>query len=297
MRTSSPIGLLLDVDAPVASTETRTVPEGIIDVLVRLARRGVPVGFNTGRSTDFLLHNLIAPLRDAGLPDDAPFHAICEKGAVWFPFSAVPSGDLPDVTVDGTAPDWLRTDPDMAIDADTRDAIWALNDERAGDLQFTDHTKLAMVSLEKTVGADQTEYERVRDDVAARVEDLLAERGLAEEVRVAPSVISVDVEHRSSGKDLGVERCFDLLAEAGTPVPGRWLTAHGRAPRRRRPREALRRGDGGDPRRTRHRRRRRRPRAGGRVPAALGGARPAALTRPDAPSADGRPSPGLDLDP
>ena len=162
-----------------ASTETRTVPEGIIDVLVRLARRGVPVGFNTGRSTDFLLHNLIAPLRDAGLPDDAPFHAICEKGAVWFPFSAVPSGDLPDVTVDGTAPDWLRTDPDMAIDADTRDAIWALNDERAGDLQFTDRTKLAMVSLEKTVGADQTEYERVRDDVAAGVEDLLAERGLA----------------------------------------------------------------------------------------------------------------------
>ena len=175
MRTSSPIGLLLDVDGPVASTETRTVPEGIIDVLVRLARRGVPVGFNTGRSTDFLLHNLIAPLRDAGLPDDALFHAICEKGAVWFPFSAVPSGDLPDVTVDGTAPDWLRTDPDMAIDADTRDAIWALNDERAGDLQFTDRTKLAMVSLEKTVGADQTEYERVRDDVAAGVEDLLAD--------------------------------------------------------------------------------------------------------------------------
>ena len=65
----------------------------------------------------------------------------------------------------------------------------------------------------------------LRDDVAARVEDLLAERGLAEEVRVAPSVISVDVEHRSSGKDLGVERCFDLLAEAGTPVPERWLTA------------------------------------------------------------------------
>lgn len=225
MRTPSPIGLLLDVDGPVASTETRTVPEGIIDVLVRLARRGVPVGFNTGRSTDFLLHSVIAPLREAGLPDDAPFHAVCEKGAVWFPFSAVPSGDLPDVTVDGTAPDWLRTDPDMAIDADTRDAIWALNDERAGDLQFTDRTKLAMVSLEKTVGADQTEYERVRDDVAAGVEDLLAERGLAEDVRVAPSVISVDVEHRSSGKDLGVERCFDLLAQAGTPVPERWLTA------------------------------------------------------------------------
>lgn len=225
MRTSSPIGLLLDVDGPVASTETRTVPEGIIDVLVRLARRGVPVGFNTGRSTDFLLHSVIAPLRDAGLPDDAPFHAICEKGAVWFPFSAVPSGDLPDVTVDGPAPDWVRTDPAMALAADVRDAIWEHNAARAEDLQFVDRTKLAMVSLEKAVGADQAEYEAVRDDVAAGIEALLAERGLAEDVRVDPTVISVDVEHRSSGKDLGVDRCRELLAEAGTPVPGRWFTA------------------------------------------------------------------------
>ena len=139
MRTSSPIGLLLDVDAPVASTETRTVPEGIIDVLVRLARRGVPVGFNTGRSTDFLLHNLIAPLRDAGLPDDAPFHAICEKGAVWFPFSAVPAGTLPEVTVDAPAPAWVRTDPAMALDPGLRERIWELNRERAGDRAETRH--------------------------------------------------------------------------------------------------------------------------------------------------------------
>ena len=223
--TPAPLGLLLDVDGPLASTETRRVPDEVLDRLAALGRRGIPVGFNTGRSVEFLLRHVLEPLRERGGLDGTPFYGISEKGAVWFPFSAVPSGDLPDVTVDGTAPDWLRTDPDMAIDADTRDAIWALNDERAGDLQFTDRTKLAMVSLEKTVGADQTEYERVRDDVAAGVEDLLAERGLAEEVRVAPSVISVDVEHRSSGKDLGVERCFDLLAEAGTPVPERWLTA------------------------------------------------------------------------
>ena len=225
MRAPSPIGLLLDVDGPVASTETRTVPEGIIAALVRLGGRGVPVGFNTGRSANFLLHSVIAPLRTAGLRADAPFHAVCEKGAVWFPFSAVPAGPLPEVTVDGPAPDWVRTDPAMALAADVRDAIWEHNAARAGDLQFVDRTKLAMVSLEKAVGADQAEYEAVRDDVAAGIEALLAERGLAEDVRVDPTVISVDVEHRSSGKDLGVERCRELLAEAGTPVPGRWFTA------------------------------------------------------------------------
>lgn len=225
MRTPSPIGLLLDVDGPVASTETRTVPEGIVAALVRLGGRGVPVGFNTGRSTDFLLHSVIAPLRAAGLPEDAPFHAVCEKGGVWFPFSAVPAGPLPEVTVDGPVPGWLRTDPAMAVAAEMRDAIWERNAALAGDLQFVDRTKLLMVSLEKAVGADQAEYEAVRDDVAAQVEAMLGERGLAEDVRVDPTVISVDVEHRSSGKDLGVDRCRALLAEAGTPEPRRWFTA------------------------------------------------------------------------
>lgn len=224
MTATSPIGLLLDVDGPVASTETRTVPEGIVTTLVRLAGRGVPVGFNTGRSADFLLHSVIAPLRAAGLPEDAPFHAVCEKGAVWFPFSAVPAGTLPEVTVDGPAPDWLRTDSAMAVATAVREQIWELNGARAGDLQFVDRTKLLMVSLEMTVGADHTAYAAVRDDVTARIEDLLVEQGLAGDVRVDPTVISIDVEHRTSGKDLGVDRCLGLLAEAGTPVPGRWFT-------------------------------------------------------------------------
>lgn len=225
MSAPSPVGLLLDVDGPVASTQTRTVPDGIVATLVRLAGRGVPVGFNTGRSADFLLHSVIGPLRAAGLPADAPFFAVCEKGAVWFPFSAVPAGTLPEVTVDAPAPAWVRTDPAMALDPGLRERIWELNRERAGDLQFVDRTKLAMVSLEMRVGADQAAYEAVRDDVAAGVEEMLAERGLADEVRVDPTVISVDVEHRSSGKDLGVDRCRALMAEAGVPVPGRWFTA------------------------------------------------------------------------
>ncbi|WP_427354214.1 hypothetical protein, partial [Enterobacter mori] len=62
MSAPSPLGLLLDVDGPLASTETRTVPEGIITTLARLAQRRVPNGFNTGRSADVLLHSVIAPL-------------------------------------------------------------------------------------------------------------------------------------------------------------------------------------------------------------------------------------------
>lgn len=225
MSTPSPVGLLLDVDGPVASTETRTVPEGIITTLVRLAQRGVPIGFNTGRSADFLLHSVIVPLRAAGLPAHAPFFAVCEKGAVWFPFSAVPEGELPEVTVDRPVPEWIRTDPDMAIEPELREAMWDLNEERGAGLQFADRTKLLMVSLEKEVGVADTAYLPVRDDVAGAIEDLLGEHGRSAEIRVDPTVISIDVEHASSGKDLGLDRCLGLMSEADVAVPERWFTA------------------------------------------------------------------------
>ena len=235
MRTISPVGLLLDVDGPVASTETRTVPEAMLAALLRLAERRVPIGFNTGRSAEFLLRQLIEPLRAAGLPDAAPFYGVCEKAAVWFPFSDVPRGSVPTLTVDAIAsaadaPSWLRVDESMAITAEVREAIWTLNRERAGDpedggLQFIDRTKLAMVSLEKTVGADQGAFLAVRDDVVEGVRALLAERGLADRITVDPTVISVDVEDRRSGKDLGVLRCRALMAEAGVEQPARWFTA------------------------------------------------------------------------
>ena len=225
MSAPAPLGLLLDVDGPLASTETRTVPEGIITTLARLAQRRVPIGFNTGRSADFLLHSVIAPLRAAGLPDDAPFYAVCEKGAVWFPFSAVPEGELPEVSVDVPVPNWVRTDPDMAIDPELREAMWAVNEERDEDVMFADRTKLVMVSLEEEVGADDAEFTRVRDEVVAAIEDLLERRGLAEEFEVDPTIISIDVEHASSGKDLGVERCLGLMADDGVAVPERWITA------------------------------------------------------------------------
>ena len=47
-------GLLLDVDGPVASPVTRTVPAGIIADLLTLAAAGWPVVFNTGRSDAFI---------------------------------------------------------------------------------------------------------------------------------------------------------------------------------------------------------------------------------------------------
>lgn len=223
--TPAPLGLLLDVDGPLASTETRRVPDEVLDRLAALGRRGIPVGFNTGRSVEFLLRNVVEPLRAAGGLDDAPFYGICEKGAVWFPFAAVPAGEIPHVDDRDQVPGWLRRDEDMVIEPDLARAIVQANDDHARHLQPEDRTKLAMVSFEMEVDADRDEYEPARDAAAHAIEDMLAERGEDGRIRVDPTVISVDVEHVRSGKDLGLERCRALMAEAGVAFPDRWFTA------------------------------------------------------------------------
>lgn len=225
MRDIPPVGLLLDVDGPVASTETRAVPPRVVASLARLLSAGVPVCFNTGRSADFLLHSVLTPLREAGLPADAPAFAVCEKGAVWFPFADVPASDLPRVGHDDGRPAWVRTSPGMAVPERLRAVVGKANEELADGLQFEDHTKLAMISLEKEVDADTGEYEPARDAVAARAEDLLAEEGLAEDYEVETTVISVDVQHVDSGKALGADRCLQMMAERRVQLPARWFTA------------------------------------------------------------------------
>ena len=89
-----PLALLLDVDGPVASPVTRDVKREIIDDLVALAAAGIPVVFNTGRSDAFIREQVMEPMIAAGIPAGTIIHAICEKGAVWFSYTAAGPGPI-----------------------------------------------------------------------------------------------------------------------------------------------------------------------------------------------------------
>src|SRR6476661_10418822 len=87
-----PLALLLDVDGPVASPLTRTVQPGIIADLLALAAAGIPVIFNTGRWDAFIREQVMGPMIAAGMPEGLTIHGICEKGAVWFSYTAGGAG-------------------------------------------------------------------------------------------------------------------------------------------------------------------------------------------------------------
>lgn len=223
MRSLPPIGLLLDVDGPIASPHTRTVPAAILRLLVALAEQRVPVVFNTGRSAQFVVHEVLGPLREAGLPVGARVHAVCEKGAVWLSAADLPAGALPEVTTAAPLPAWVHPDDEMTVPAELVRRLERLIRERFSASMFFDQTKLAMVSAEMTVGLDLADY---RPDQAAFEElaqQALVEGGLIEDFQVDSTIISSDIEHVRSGKDLGADRAWELLRGDGE-LPLRWIT-------------------------------------------------------------------------
>jgi hypothetical protein len=220
-----PLGLLLDVDGPIASPLTRTIAQpGIVADLCTLLAAGVPVVFNTGRSDAFLREQVVAPLLAAGLPAGARLHAVCEKGAVW---ATVGPEGLGEVHVDGT----------LAVPAACAEVAGALVTERYGATMFLDTTKRSMATVEARTDVPPAEYARARTGFDADLLAGLAARGLGVRLgdrvlpdaagrcpwRVDPSVIATDVESVDVGKDLGARRALELLAADG-PLPRQWHT-------------------------------------------------------------------------
>ncbi|AUZ33504.1 hypothetical protein C3B78_02765 [Arthrobacter sp. PGP41] len=223
-RATPPLALLLDVDGPVASPVTRDVKREIIDDLVALAAAGIPVVFNTGRSDAFIREQVMEPMIAAGIPSGTIIHAVCEKGAVWFSYTAAGPGPI-------------HVDRELAVPAAYGDDIRRMVAEDYAAHMFFDETKRAMVSVEQHIEVPSVEYLAEQKLFDADAMELMARHGLGvvrldhhapnsdDEVdyRVDPTIISTDIESVRLGKDLGASRAVELLAAQGI-TPEAWRT-------------------------------------------------------------------------
>ena len=218
-----PLGLLLDVDGPIASPTTRTIAiRSILENLVLLAGAGVPIAFITGRSDTFVREQVVAPLLEAGLSPDARMFAVCEKGGTW---AEIRAGGLGELTIDDS----------VALPSDFVAEIRDLAAERFADTMFFDETKRAMISLEQRTDVDHARYVEAQPAMNQAAFDALMRRGLGARFgdreapdtegrvpfRVDPTVISTDIESVLLDKDRGAERALAHFATSG-PLPRLW---------------------------------------------------------------------------
>jgi hypothetical protein len=221
--TVPPLGLLLDIDGPIASPMTRTIAiPSILEDLVLLAAAGVPIAFITGRSDGFVREQVVAPLIAAGLPDGVRMFGVCEKGAVWFSIGSTGMGEV-------------SIDESVALPADYVADLRRLVATDHGDTMFFDDTKHAMISIEQRTDVPHSSYVAaqpamneaafaalVRHGLGARFGDREVPDARGEvPFRVDPTVISTDVESVRLDKDRGAERALAFFAESG-PLPRVW---------------------------------------------------------------------------
>jgi hypothetical protein len=222
-ETVSPLGLLLDVDGPIASPDTRSISRpSIITDLIRLAGGNVPIGFITGRSADFIREQVVAPLVAAGLPAVMRMYGVCEKGAVWFPITAAGMGE---VVVDSSVA------LPNAVGARIRDLVAT----DYADSMFFDETKRAMVSVEQRTDVDRAAYHLAQASFEEAAYAILIEHGLgvrfgdrvspdatgAVPFRIDTTIISTDIESVDLDKDHAAKRALAFFAEGGA-LPRLW---------------------------------------------------------------------------
>lgn len=204
-----PLGLLLDVDGPIASPVTRTIAiASIIGDLVTLANLGLPIAFNTGRSDAFVRDEVVKPLLAAGLATSARVYGVCEKGAVWF-------GATADTFTGVHVNESLAVPPAAVAELRAFAADFA-------DTMFYDETKRAMVSVEQHVGVPAEDYAHARERFDFGARQILDRLGL-EGFRIDPGLFSTDVESVELGKALGAHRALELMDASGA-IPNRWRT-------------------------------------------------------------------------
>ena len=225
--TPAPVGLLLDVDGPIASPLTRTIAiPSIIDDLVYLTGAGVPIAFITGRSDDFIRRQVMEPLLAAGLGDalrtpGARMFGVYEKGAAW---STIGPDGLGEVEVDHSV-----AVPDALVEA-----IRVIH-ARFDQTMFWDATKRAMVSIEQRTEVASSVYKPEQDRFERAVYEAAVDLGVgiryrdaahpdasgAVPFRIDPTIISTDIESVLLDKDKGAERALDHFAATG-PLPALW---------------------------------------------------------------------------
>ncbi len=222
------LGLLFDVDGPLASPVSRSIRiPSILDDLVALAAAGVPIAFITGRSDTFIRDEVIAPLMRVGLATalaapGARMFGVFEKGGSWAPITSAGMGD---VTVDES----------VAPPASIVDGVRSLVADGFSDTMFFDETKRAMISVEQRTDVSPEIYQHAQAWFNDASFALLAAEGVGVKLgsrsapdaagrvpfRLESTIISTDIESVLLDKDRGAERALDYFAGLG-PLPTLW---------------------------------------------------------------------------
>lgn len=211
---------LFDVDGVLTDPIERRVTEPkLLSEIIRRLTDGEPVALNSGRSTEWVLENVVTPLSEELGSDRSLLEKLCvigEKGNTWATFNG--EGELHKGKKEG-----LHIDEELKT---TLDQLVA-NTPRYRDVIADDEPKETMLSFVMKPGVDLKHFETVRKEFAQDVQRILVELGKDQDIEVDETTIAADVQNANAGKALGTDRFLAILKEMNIKYNEARFTAYG----------------------------------------------------------------------
>lgn len=204
---------LFDVDGVLLDEtgEEKFHPE-LIDELIKRLKNGSPVGLNTGRSLSHLEQSILPYINThTNQKERELFFIAAEKGAVictWDQFGKQ------EISIDSTysVPDILKTFLQNWI-----------NTKQYGEFLFYDASKQSMASFELKPTHDPKELADALPLILSELKIILEHFDPDGKFRMDSTKISIDIEHREAGKELGTTRFIKFCSQNNIPISDIWI--------------------------------------------------------------------------
>lgn len=192
---------LFDVDGPITDPELKeVVEEELLDTIAEQIQLGEPVGFNTGRSTAWVMERVVPHVLER-VEDKSTlsnFVVIGEMGGTW-------------VTFDEEGNPRHGKSQQLTVPEKMHQRVQQLVDEKYSDVMFVDPDKVTMVSIEMRQGQTVDVFDMRRAELGNELQQILTETGTESIFHVDHTTIATDIQSHNAGKALGAERFVQLL--------------------------------------------------------------------------------------
>jgi len=204
---------IFDVDVVITNPSEKRITESeILDRIIEKLEKDEPVALNTGRSLSWMIERVINPML-AKIENKRVlrnFFAVGEKGGTWLTFQD--NGEMIE-----------HKDESIKVPQELAQKIRELIESDYSDSMFYDDSKETMISTEMKDGHSLEEFKKIQKELNKKLEELIRQRHLEEELRIDPTTIATDIENMHVGKHFAIERILAWMRKQ-TIKPKQFIT-------------------------------------------------------------------------
>ena len=200
-------GWIFDIDGVITSLDQEKITQpAILDHLIKFLNNGEPVALNTGRSIDWVLENILNPLKKR-VNNQKIFQNLfitSEFGGMHLKFSA-----------DGSSTMHKDETFKMPFPLEQK-VIELIGKKYSASMRFEE--KKTMITTKIKEGSRLDQYTRDQKLLAPQFKTLISDLGFNDKLIVETSTLAANIMYKDAGKRKGTKEILNWLAHKGLKI-------------------------------------------------------------------------------